>query len=284
MAAKPNIHVERITTEMIQQFEAGTIPARIAESLIARAAGHPEAPCASWSHSNQLIMTWLGRTNDARGYRQWQAVGRYVKAGSKAIHILAPMIKKWWEQNDVTGEREQRSYVFGFKAIKVFRVEDTDGDPLFEEGAYDPPTLPPLANVAEAFGVTVEYAPSFGQSWRGIYDYTDTNAPRIELLTHDMRTWMHELAHAAHHRVAGDKAFKTISRERKEVVAEFSSAVLQRIYLGVDATGNANDYIQSWTGNPLASMLGAIKEVVDVVTHITDTDAVTAKQDVSTAA
>jgi len=34
-------------------------------------------------------------TEDARGFRQWQKVGRRVKKGAKAFYILAPIRKKY---------------------------------------------------------------------------------------------------------------------------------------------------------------------------------------------
>ena len=50
-------------------------------------------PCKKWSYSNQFI-TYLHGTGDARGYNQWKEADRNVKKGSKAFHILVPMIYK----------------------------------------------------------------------------------------------------------------------------------------------------------------------------------------------
>ena len=47
-------------------------------------------PSDNWSFFNRLIM-FMNNTEDARGFRQWQKVGRRVKKGAKAflslIHI-----------------------------------------------------------------------------------------------------------------------------------------------------------------------------------------------------
>jgi hypothetical protein len=269
--ASINPHVEKITTEMLAAFQSGEIANKIAETLIARADGDPAAPSAAWSFNNQLLMMWVGDTLDARGMKQWSAVGRRVKKGSKATYILAPLMKRWKEK-DAQGETVERGFCYGFKAIPVFRVEDTEGDPLVSGNPedYEPATLPPLAHVADAFGVSVTYGPHFGQDFRGTYGWGDGRR-RIELLTHDQRTWFHELAHAAHHRLLGDD-FTSASRDRLEVVAELSACALARIYTGLDTTGTSHAYIEAFTSDSLAAMLRAIKEVAAVVTLITDTD------------
>jgi len=50
-------------------------------------------PSDAWSFFNRLIML-MNNTEDARGFRQWQKVGRRVKKGAKAFYILAPIRKK----------------------------------------------------------------------------------------------------------------------------------------------------------------------------------------------
>ena len=52
-----------------------------------------DCPSVKWSLCNRLTML-MNNTDDARGYRQWQEVGRQVKPGSKAFYILAPRVIK----------------------------------------------------------------------------------------------------------------------------------------------------------------------------------------------
>src|SRR3990172_11779155 len=52
-----------------------------------------DIPADKWSFLNRVLM-YLNETEDARGFRQWKQAGRYVKKGSKAFYILAPMLKK----------------------------------------------------------------------------------------------------------------------------------------------------------------------------------------------
>src|SRR3989304_6398597 len=92
-------------------------------------------PSDKWSFLNRILM-YLNHTEDARGFRQWQQVGRYVKKGSKAFYIIAPVTRKITaDKNLESGEmvREERTVLAGFKGIPVFRIEDTDGAPMIRE-------------------------------------------------------------------------------------------------------------------------------------------------------
>ncbi|NUM33677.1 MAG: hypothetical protein HUU50_04000 [Candidatus Brocadiae bacterium] len=71
------IKAEKITSTLqniIHLFEEGKVPKAIAIATFPRF----EVPSYGWSLANRLIMLKSG-TSDARGWQQWQAVGRYVK-------------------------------------------------------------------------------------------------------------------------------------------------------------------------------------------------------------
>ena len=72
---------------ILQEFQQGTIPEAIALALFPEA----DVPSARWSLTNRLLMVLAG-TQDARGIKQWNAVGRRVKKGAKALRIFAPRI------------------------------------------------------------------------------------------------------------------------------------------------------------------------------------------------
>ena len=112
---------------LLEGFRTGEVEKAIAKTMIPR---HPDdvRPCDAWSLSNR-VMCWLSGTADARGYRQWQAAGRHVKKGSKAVYILAPNTKTITDA-DKSGEEIKRQIITGFRAVPVFRLEDTDGDTL----------------------------------------------------------------------------------------------------------------------------------------------------------
>ena len=79
----------------------------------------------------------------------------------------------------------------GFMPVPVFRYEDTEGRDL---PVYQPRDPPPLLEVAEKFGMKVQYqrlAP-------GVYGATDHTNKTILLATEDWDTFFHELGHAIH--------------------------------------------------------------------------------------
>lgn len=101
----------------------------------------PGKPSGKWSLLNRIVMI-LSDTEDARGFRQWQKVGRNVQRGKKAFYILAPKMIKSKKTNSETGEVKDEYYLGGFTNIPVFRYEDTEGKDL---EVYKPATVPPLS-------------------------------------------------------------------------------------------------------------------------------------------
>jgi hypothetical protein len=94
-----------------------------------------EIPSDRWSFLNRILM-YLNNTEDARGFRQWQEAGRFVKKGSKAFYIFAPMFKKFIEEKVLeSGEivKQEKQILTGFKGIPIFRFDDTDGAPVIKE-------------------------------------------------------------------------------------------------------------------------------------------------------
>ncbi len=61
----------------------------------------------------------MNETEDARGFRQWEKVGRRVKKGAKAFYILAPVRKKV----PVKVRRVEKAVVEGEEV--VIEIEET---------------------------------------------------------------------------------------------------------------------------------------------------------------
>jgi len=112
-----------VGAQIVERFKnpAG-LPVPLARVFIHR---KDASPCRSWSWSNQLIVAIHGYS-EARGYRQWEAVGRQVIKGQKAIYILAPCVKKLETAGD-DGETKEASALYGFRSVPVFGLEQTDG-------------------------------------------------------------------------------------------------------------------------------------------------------------
>lgn len=112
--------VKQALQSILTRFEAGDIPEAIAYSTFPI----PNIPSAKWSLLNRTIMFFAG-TRDARGFRQWQEVGRHVKKGSKAFTILAPRFVKKESENEDDERGSWRGFwpfpSSGLKTLKEIR-------------------------------------------------------------------------------------------------------------------------------------------------------------------
>jgi hypothetical protein len=255
---------ERASNELekiIRLFSTIQLPDICAKALI----NAPGKPSSKWSFGNQILMLLAG-TSDARGYRQWNEVGRHVRAGARAFRILGPVFVK--KQIDSTSGDpgdggEEVDVLVGFRAIPVFKIEDTEGEEL---PTYKPRDPPPLLEVAEKFGMKVNYL----RLSAGILGYTDYERQVIGLTTEDWTTFFHELAHALH------RSFEPKTRHGQEpeaeTVAQLVAATLARLY-GRPDDGFSWSYIagQAQSGSPqqvgrlCMRVLDRAKKVLDLI-------------------
>ena len=274
--------IQNAIDHLLSMFQSGDMPERVAFSIIQRREGDSPIPSSRWSLSNQIIM-WSNGTTDARGYRQWQQANRYVKKGSSPFHILAPLMKKKTELNPVTGKEEERFILIGFRAVPVFRYEDTDGMELPEREHYEPKELPPFWDVAEKLGIKVSYAPLY----RNALGTFRPGSNSIQLYATDAQVYFHELSHAIHNSF---KPLYRLDRAVCEIVAEFSSLVLcelQGIH-GYEFQGfqYLADYAKATEDKPevvirkINSVLNDVEKIVNIVLDTTE-DKIPVKEEAS---
>ena len=176
-------------------------------------------------------------------------------------------------EDEETGEETTRRVMRGFVGIAVYAVEDTEGDPIVAAD-YTPATLPPLFDVAEKLGVAVSWT-HFSRDYRGFYQ---PGADAITLMTHDEKTFLHELAHAAHNRVIqarGGKGLKGGQDPSQEIVAETVAAVLCKL-LGLDGyLYDGRQYLLAYaekSGRDLrtaiARVLGDVQACLDLLVEV----------------
>jgi len=169
-------------SSIIASFERGDVPEAIACSMFPI----PNIPSAKWSLLNRTLM-FLAGTHDARGFRQWKQVDRYVKKGAKSFRILVPSIVS--TENEKIGEVENS--LRGFMCKPVFRVENTGGEPL----DYDQIELPvlPLSERAEEWGISVKAIPGnyryYGYYSSGRKENT-LATPEESVFFHDWLLWL----------------------------------------------------------------------------------------------
>jgi hypothetical protein len=247
---------------LLAMFESGDLPQAVARTMLRPKPG-AEKPSDRWSLGNRLLMLAAG-TRDARGYRQWEQVGRHVRRGAKAFYIFAPVIRKVTVKvaDPETGEEreEQREVLAGFREVPVFRYEDTEGKPL-PEPDYAPPEPPPLQDVARAFGVReIRYEPAGQDGLYGFYSWS--GGKRIVLRTHDVLTWFHELGHAVHHTF---RPLRGGQVPEQEIVAEVFAATMCELFGMRGHLRNAWEYVKAYAGQDPQQALKAVFRVLSDV-------------------
>jgi antirestriction protein ArdC len=215
----------------------------------------------SWGNCALIAMQRPEATQVA-GFRAWQQLGRQVRKGERSIRILAPMsVKERDGQGEETGER-----VIFFRAVPVFDVAQTDGEPLPEPpceaitGDSHAAYIEQLESHASDLGYAVE---------RELLDhghggYCDPQHKRIVLSAHlesanaRVRVLVHELAHA--HGVG----YKDYGREDAEVIVE-TAAVIVCGALGLDTSGESIPYIAGWGEANDLEAIGKYAATVDEI-------------------
>jgi len=242
--------IQQTLASILDVFRSGQIP-----EAAAFAAFPPfKVPSAKWSYLNHILMMING-TSDARGFKQWLEAKRCVKKGAKAFYIFAPRIKK--EKN---GEGENEESLIGFLAVPVFKVEDTDGEPLdYEQTGIQEF---PLIDKAREWGLRVSAVGGNSRYW-GAY-----NGRQIKLATDEECVFFHELAHHGHKLVIGE--LKPGQDWKQEIVAELSAEALCRIVgLKKETTGNSYRYIEGYAKeaglNPVMACLQVLNETEKVL-------------------
>lgn len=221
-----------------------------------------------YSPSNVLLL-WMQAQQrgvpltKVAGYRTWQTLGRQVAKGSKSFAVMAPIRRRLtaeeaesmagrgfrgcWDHHD----GRPAVMVRGFKLERVFRLEDTEGDPLPQlpevgyvtgetpEGAWDA-----LARLVEAEGFMVTREPEPGET-RGHTNYARriVNVDPTYLLAEQVHILVHEAAH-----VRCDHEGRDIPRSQRETEAESVAFVVCSV-LGLELGDVSSIYIGGWSAD-----------------------------------
>jgi hypothetical protein len=257
---------EYVAAKIIEAFKSGNLPKALAPIFIHRKDG---VPCRSWSWGNQLLCVLYG-TSDARGFRQWNEVGRYVKKGSKAFDILVPLMWTLKATDPKTGERKKIEVLSGFRAAPVFAVECTEGQelPIVDDEVVQWLNALPLVDVAKSWGLEIDAIdPKKSQHSVALGRYYKGKA--IALSVSNLSTWAHELIHAADDRLGNLN--ERGQHWRSETVAELGGAILlEALGFEVDSDrGGAWHYVKTYADNagiePIQACMQVLKRTCDAV-------------------
>ncbi len=189
-----------------------------------------------------------------KGYHGWRTLGRQVRRGERSITILAPLIKR-----EIVEERKDpEPHVVGFRAVSVFDVAQTDGEPL--RGMPELLQTADHGQLLETIHQEIPFPVSLVPALTGANGVFHTQARTIavvESLAPDMRTktLLHEWAHGL--RDPADQR----SRNEEEVIAEATAYVVASHY-GLDTRRYSVGYVASWSEGDGKSVLKVTEEIL----------------------
>jgi antirestriction protein ArdC len=253
-----------------------------------------QAKFRKYSFSN-VLMIYLQNPNATRvaGVRTWNSLGRRIRKGEKGIAIFAPMIKKVEDQDKTAdieiseediNKPEKSERLFGFRAVYVFDVSQTEGDPLPELPEHGVTTVM-NGNPTELFKHFLSVSPvpvsykskdDMGRCL-GYYSRKENNIVLAEGLSavDNATTLLHELAH--YFAIQSEEHSTSHSdRPKAEVIAE-GAAYIASCHLGLDSSGNSFSYVAQWGqdiqkilawGNAVQNTAGKLIDLVETNTEI----------------
>jgi len=222
-----------------------------------------QAKFRRYSFSNVLLI-YMQKPDATRvaGIRTWNSLGRRIKKGEKGIAIFAPMIKKVKEEGDKDtieiseddlNKPDKSDRLFGFKAVYVFDVSQTDGDPLPELPEHGA-TIVMSGNPTELFNhflsvspVTVSFKSKdeMGKIF-GYYSRKENNIVLTEGLSavDSATTLLHEFAH--YFAIQSEEHSSRFNdRPKAEVIAE-GAAYIASCHFGLDSSAESFSYVAQW--------------------------------------
>jgi hypothetical protein len=215
--------------------------------------------------ANNVLLLWMQalergvELTQVAGYASWQKMGRHVVKGAKSFAVMAPIKRRLSveEATEMTArgvagwteDGRPAVMVRGFRLERVFRYEDTDGDPFPErppvgyvtgdtpEGAWD--ALVALA-IEDGFTVTLE-AETGGARGHTSYATRTVNVDPSYELAERVHILIHELRH-----VRCDHEHRELPRSQRETEAE-SVAFIVCSVLGFDLGDVSSVYVGGWS-------------------------------------
>ena len=227
-----------------------------------------------YSLSNVLLI--LSQRPDATrvaGFRQWQARGRQVRKGERAIKIFGYSTKRIEPDENSDDEGTTRVY---YPVLSVFDISQTD--PI--EGVDEVPDLAPRLTGDDPTGIydavaawlTEEGWTVTREALNGEDGSTSISGSRRVRIPDDLSpahaavTILHEAGHALLHSTITDyHQHRGIYETEAEAIAYVTAGVL-----GLDASANSIGYIAGWTRGDVDTVKATAARVLETVRTILD--------------
>jgi len=201
--------------------------------------------------------------SEVRGYRAWEAVGRNVRRGEKALRVLAPITARVTPKPDdeaQTPEGEPQVRVVGWRSVAVFDLSQTDGPELPEVtdrlDAADPTDLAErIRGWLVERGWEVRAVPRSEMPGGGAHGVTRPALHEVVVVddlspAQSAAVWAHELGHAL---------LPTLQGPASELAAESLAFILCK-RAGLDVSTLAFPYLAVMSAGSTAD--DVVKQVV----------------------
>lgn len=221
-----------------------------------------------------LIQSQRPDATRVAGFRQWQARGRQVRKGERAIKIFGYSTKRI-EPDENSDDDESTTRVY-YPVLSVFDISQTDAI----DGADQVPELAPrltgddpagIYDAASAWlteqGWTVTREALRGEDGSTSIDGTRTVRIHDDLSpAHAAVTILHEAGHALLHATITDyHQHRGIYETEAEAIAYVTAGVL-----GLDTSTNSIGYIATWTRGDVDAVKATAARVLSTVRTILD--------------
>ena len=259
--------------KIMTMIESENFGSQLAIECIRKAPDDESPPCWSYSLLNRLLVAFAG-SHDVRGMKTWNNLGAKIKAGSRAVKILAPLVKVKTVTDTDTGEEIKRKFIYGFRWVNVYRYEDLENPPDLMVHDYTPKEIVPFESVCRKMGLDVRYRPL-----TGCYGYYSPGQRVIVLGVNEgngaVITITHELCHHAQELLGMSG---TRSHDVLEASAELSAQVLCQIYGFTGTEKQSADYVKAFLhvqdGEPkealrkIGEILADVQAIVDKIISV----------------
>ena len=243
-----------------------------------------------YSLNNTILIAMQGG-NLVKGYKQWEKeFDRHVKPGEKAIKILAPSpftVKKQVEKIDpdtqkpvfykdgkpVTEEKEIK--IPAFRVVSVFDISQTEGKELPALTYELTGNVEQYKDFFAALEKTSPFAMEFEALSGGVKGRCNYEEKRISINEgmdelQNIKTAIHEIAHATLHDIDKDAPERPDRRTREVQAESVAYAVCQ--HYGLDTSDYSFGYIAGWSsGKELAELKGSLETIRSTAASLIDT-------------
>ncbi len=220
-----------------------------------------------------LIASQCPEATYVAGYRDWQKkFNRHVKAGEKAIGIIAPASSGKFIVKDIgeDGKEVEKEISYRrYKVVPVFDISQTDGEDLpticktLTADVHDFDQI--KGKLEKVANIPVKYGETGGVN--GYYDRMNNMIMVQEGMpeAQTIKTLIHEIAHSILH----NDAFCDIPKPVKEMQAE-SVAYMVCKQIGIDTEDYSFEYVASWAHedmDTLMEQMEIVKQTADVISE-----------------